>query len=73
MTPERLKNWLKTTADVYAQLSGEPPFLALYSVVLTLPPDIVEYLIEKGVANRHKEDAYFQYSKDMKIPIHVKE
>lgn len=73
MTPERLKNWLKTTADVYAQLSDEPPFLALFSVVLTLPPDIVEYLVEKGVAHKNRDDAYFHYSKDMKIPIHIKE
>lgn len=59
-------------AEIYAELSDEPPFMAIYGVVLELPPDIVLYLKEKGLVELRNEDAFFQYTKDLKIPIHIK-
>ena len=73
ITESRLKTWLKTMAEIKAELSDDPPFLAIYNVILTLPPDIVEYLVKKGIAERRADDAFFQYSKDLKIPIHIRE
>ena len=60
-------------AEIKAELSDDPPFIAIREVVLTLPPDIVEYLVSNGIAERRGDDAFFQYRKDLKIPIHIKE
>lgn len=59
-------------AEIYAELSDEPAFLALNSVVLELPADIVDYLKSKGLVEARKDYAYFQYTKDLKIPIQIK-
>lgn len=73
MTNERLKTWLRTTAEIYAELSNDPPIIAIKAVVLELPADIVTYLNEKGLVNKRKDYAYFQYTKDLKIPIQITE
>jgi hypothetical protein len=74
ITESKLKVWLKTMAEIKAELSDDaPPFIAIREVVLTLPPDIVEYLVSNGIAERRGDDAFFQYRKDLKIPIHIKE
>lgn len=59
--------------EICAELSDGPTFLAVHSVVLELPGDIVEYLVRQGVAESRNDYAFFQYRNDLKIPIQIKE
>lgn len=60
-------------AEIYAELSEYPTFLAIETVVLELPADIVEYLKERGLVEERNDYFYFQYTKKLKIPITIKE
>lgn len=67
---QRLRNWLKTMVDVYAQLDNEnPPFLAVYDVELVLPADVLAYLLEKEVIREKDGEMFFRYSQDCKVPV----
>lgn len=84
MTEQRLRQWLKTMAEIRAELSDDAPPYAfqdnsiffherLKNVTLELPPDILEYLQARGVIVGQKGGFYFRYRKDLKIPILPKE
>lgn len=61
-------------AEIRAELSDDaPPFLAIETVTLELPPDILDYLQARGVVEARADYFYFQYRKDLKIPILPKE
>jgi hypothetical protein len=59
-------------AEICAELSDDPPLIAIQGVVLELPADIVAYLNSRGVVQYRNDYAYFQYTKDLKIPIQIK-
>ena len=69
MTQKCMQFWLKTMVDVYAQLSDDPPIIAVYDVKLRLPADVVGYLIGQGIIYKAGENIWFQYSKGLNIPV----
>jgi len=75
MDIQRARDWLKTQVETAVQLSGKPPKVAVWGVVLELPGDIVETLILNGVAYAFAGYQWFDYQTDKTtvcVPIKIK-
>lgn len=76
MDIQRARNWLKTQVETAVQMSGKPPKIAVWGVVLELPGDIAETLILNGVTYDFAGYNWFYYETDKTtvcVPIKIKD
>lgn len=55
------RKWLTDQIETEVQLSGKPPKVAVWGVVLKLPGDVVEILKERGVVYEFAGYRWFDY------------
>lgn len=58
------RQWLTQQIETAVQLSGKPPKIAVWGVVLRLPGDVVEILKERGVIYEFAGYRWFDYKQN---------
>lgn len=56
--------WLTQQIETAVQLSGKPPKIAVWGVVLKLPGDVVEILKDRGIVYEFAGHRWFDYKKE---------
>lgn len=74
MDKANLRKWLTTQVETAVQLSNSPPEVAVWGVILELPFDILENLVQKGAAYSSVGYHWFDYEQNGKtvcVPIKI--
>lgn len=76
METAQAREWLRTQVETAVQLSNKPPNIAVWSVVLRLPGDVVEILQQQGAVYGFAGYHWFDFQADgttVCVPIQVTE
>lgn len=76
MDKQRAREWLKQQVETAVELSGKPPKIAVWGVVLQLPGDIVATLASEGVTYGFAGHFWFDYLQGettVCVPIKINE
>lgn len=76
MEANKAREWLRIQVETKVQLSGKPAKIAVWGVVLELPADVAETIMECGAIYGFGGHFWFDYETEkitVCVPIKIKE